>query len=278
MCASVGAKKVRSRNWFITLNNYTEAEIDLLKGLPSKWTVIAEETAPTTGTKHIHCVISFENARYFSSLKKMLPRADLEKVKSTCSKAREYATKDGNIIYESGEPPKDPGSIQDVFKEMVQQAKDGTIDEESLMFCRFERFFRRFYPKLDQIFNGDLETKNAWIYGPTGTGKSRLVRNYANQRGFRIYNKLANKWWDNYHSEQIVLIEDLDPESCKYLANHIKLWADRYAFSAEFKGGICELSPIKFQLIVTSNYSIEECFKTSDVNAISRRFQEIYFG
>lgn len=268
-------KNIRSRNWFLTLNNYSDKDIEDFKKLECKWICIAKEEAPTTGTKHLHICIAFEFQKCFSTLKKLFPRADIEKMKGTCAQARNYATKGNEILFENGTIPQGSSNISTTFKEMVQQAKEGSIDQESLMFCRYERFFRRFFPSDLTIYSGDLESKNAWLYGRTGTGKSSLVRNYAIARGYRVYNKLANKWWDNYTDQQVVLIEDLDPDSSRHLANHIKLWLDRYPFSAEFKGGIRDINPKQYFLIITSNYSIEECFNDRDRDAISRRCQQI---
>ena len=59
------------------------------------------------------------------------------------------------------------------------------------------------------------------------------------------------------------------------LIQHLKIWADRYPFTAEVKGGSIAISPT-FNLIVTSNYEPALCFHSAtDVDAIERRFTVI---
>lgn len=89
---------------------------------------------------------------------------------------------------------------------------------------------------------------------------------------------MANKWWDGYKGEPFVLLDDLDPDSAKPLRRHLKVWADRYGFLAEAKGG--HACPTHKLFYVTSQYSIEECFpddrKTQE--AILRRFKVIHMA
>lgn len=263
----------QSKRWFITINNYTDKDIEELRMLEAKYLVAASEIAPTTGTPHIHALIIFNTNKRFNALKRLIKRGDIEIVKGTFEQAYQYVTKDGNILFEDGKRP-GQSAVECKFKDMVQAAKEGTIDKECLMYCRYEKFFDRFEKKDTTCFNGDLKSKNAWIWGPPGTGKSKLARDYAESRGFRVYEKLANKWWDNYDGEEVVLLEDLDPKVCEALIHHIKLWADRYPFRAEIKGGSKRLMP-KFQLIVTSNYPLCSCFPSGpDAEAITRRFDQ----
>ncbi|AJD07485.1 replication-associated protein [Odonata-associated circular virus-14] len=263
----------QSRRWFITINNYTSADIDALREIECNYIVACTEIAPTTGTPHVHALVIFNTNKRFFAVKRLVARADIEIVKGTFNQAYDYVTKDGRIILEEGDKPKEKHNVECTFKAMVQAAKDGTIDKECLMYCRYEKFFSRFEKREEFCYDGELSCKNAWIYGPPGTGKSRLVREYARSRGYRIYEKLSNKWWDNYDGEEVVLMEDLDPKVCEVLIHHIKLWADRYPFRAEVKGGSKRLLP-KFQLIVTSHYSLSECFTGPDGSAICRRFDE----
>lgn len=264
----------QGKRWLITINNPSNEEIDELIELPGcKFKVIARETAPSTGTSHIHALLIFHCNHRVKKVKQLLPRAHLDLVKGTFDQAYNYVIKEGAVIYENGEKPKNQSDINGRFKEMVQQAKAGTIDKECLMYCRYRQYFEQFVPTSNYCFEGELTTKNAWIYGPPGSGKSKLVRQFALARNLSVYHKLANKWWDGYRGEDIVLIEDLDPDVAQKLVHHIKLWADRYAFRAEVKGNSISIDP-RFMFIVTSNYTIGECFKGVDGEAISRRFEE----
>ena len=124
-------------------------------------------------------------------------------------------------------------------------------------------------------YDGDLRDKNVWIYGDPGTGKSVSAR-YCDER--HIYLKNMDKWWDGYEDHKVVLIEDVDPITCKEFANEMKKWCDRFSFRAECKGSHVIVNPVDFNLIVTSNYSIDECFSRKDAIAIKRRFTEMEFN
>ena len=63
------------------------------------------------------------------------------------------------------------------------------------------------------------------------------------------------------------------------LSNYIKVWGVRYSISGEIKGGAIRLNPGKYFFVITSNYSIEQCITNSeDLEAIKRRFEEVYIG
>lgn len=117
-------------------------------------------------------------------------------------------------------------------------------------------------------WDGDLKTKNIWVWGPAGTGKSR----WAHQLQGRKYMKNTNKWWDGFARHDIVIIEDLDPQRCTALVQHLKIWADRYPFNGEVKGGTRPIHP-DYKLVITSNYHPRDCFSNpEDLQAITRRF------
>lgn len=67
-------------------------------------------------------------------------------------------------------------------------------------------------------------------------------------------------------------IEEWSPKN-ECTSSQLKIWADRYPFCAEIKGGTLQkIRPLK--IIVLSNYSIDECFENSqDLEPIKRRFK-----
>jgi len=85
------------------------------------------------------------------------------------------------------------------------------------------------------------------------------------------YYKHINKWFDGYQGQETVVIEDVDPDSCTHMTRYFKIWGDRYAFPVEIKGGSLIIRPK--MVIITSNYTMEECFKNlPDLEAMQRRY------
>lgn len=130
--------------------------------------------------------------------------------------------------------------------------------------------WKRDHTKNKEPYNGLLCEKNYWIWGPTGTGKSKWARSQCEYG--KLYFKLQNKWLDSYDegNVKIVIIEDLNPEKAKMQSDHIKIWADRYWFQGEVKGASIMINPKDWNLIVTSNYSIDECFPNEQDALASR--------
>lgn len=204
-------------------------------------------------------------------VKQFLPRAHLEKQRGSAVQAADYCKKDGDFV-EHGEAPKGRGAnTKEMWSNVVKWAEDGQIQrirEEypGIYFLHFNKITGLRRRQLG-ILHGDL--RNEWWVGPTGTGKSRRLWELYPEH----YGKALNKWWDGYEDEDVVAIEEMDPEHGKYLGHFLKIWADRYPFSPEVKGShMKKIRPGK--IIVLSNYTIDECFeRVQDRDPIKRRFK-----
>lgn len=263
----------RSRGWCFTINNPTgwdDAEIDSLKRA-SEYGIVGKETGES-GTPHYQGFVRFTHATSFTRIKGILSRAHLEPQKGSIHQAWEYCQKDGD--FETwGEIPEPKRNTKERWKFIIDRAERGDLagirDQYPGEYFRYYdriRSFRRRVPDILDVLD------NEWWWGPTGTGKSRRV--WEEHPGH--YGKQLNKWWDGYEDEEVVVIEEWAPKN-EMTASNLKIWADRYPFNAEIKGGqLKKLRPKK--IIVTSNYSMEQCFeKEEDLGPIKRRFKAVHF-
>lgn len=268
----------QARRFQLTLNEIDKFE-DIKKYLINhqkfRYIICCKEKAPTTGHEHIHIYVCFTKPVKLS-MKKIHP-SHVEQCLGDHKSNVQYIKKDGNIIFEEGEPPKgDVGNIDDQWNKLIEQIHTNTVDKDSRLYARFHNYVDKRVCELKpkKMYDGKLKHKNIWIYGPPGTGKSISAR-FCDDK--HIYEKNINKWWDGFEDQKVVIIEDIDPEKSKMLAHHIKVWSDRYPFYGEVKGGSIRINPT-FNLIITSNYRIEDCFNEVDTAAIKRRIKELEFN
>lgn len=269
----------KSRGWCFTINNPTgwdAADIEKLKEA-ADYVIYGVETGES-GTPHWQGYCRFKHPTTFRRVQQLIPRSHLELQRGTCRQAIEYCKKDGDF-HEWGEPPRAIATNGQRTKEMwtnvIEWSESGDLERikseyPHVYFLHFAKI-QLLRNRSGGILPGDLS--NEWWVGATGTGKSRnLWRLYPDH-----YQKPLNKWWDGFADEDVVALEEMDPDHGKYLGHFIKIWADRYPFNAEVKGAsIKKIRPKK--IIVLSNYTIDECFeRCQDRDPIKRRFKTINF-
>ena len=268
----------RSRGWIVVINNWTEEDYQQLCGQDPKYFVVGKEVGKC-GTPHLQSFLYFKHARSFKSIKEKFPRAHIEMMQGTPAQAAEYCKKDGDFV-EDGVCPvtdKEKGDREKKrFERAWELAKEGNMEEiDADIRTRYYGTLKKI--RLDyQINPSPIDRMDFhWYYGASGTGKSRKARD--DNPGYYI--KPLNKWWDGYVDQPCVIIEEWDPETSKWGATFLKQWCDHHSFAAEIKGGCTCIRPPK--IIVTSNYSLEECFGhdvEGCLNPFKRRFKVLHFS
>nr|WGN90624.1 replication associated protein [Banfec virus 2] len=241
------------------------------------------------GTHHIQGFIKFDKQVYRNTVNAILQRNGIncwfEDAKGSDKDCILYCRKE-NKFREWGDAG-DKELAKDLKRERELQKLNDilTLDDEELE-QKYPMWFFNNYGKIQEYrmrknigveeWNGDLKEKNVWIWGRPGTGKSRWARR---QGTFETtYPKMANKWWNGFNplKHTNVIIDDF-PRDGKAFVQLMKLWSDRYTFLAEVKGASVKVQPGNFNLIVTSNYSIDDTFAGDEaaIEAIKRRFKEV---
>lgn len=151
----------RSRQWCLTLNNWTEQEKSRLSHLStrSKWWIIAKEVGEN-GTPHLQCFFQFKNQVRFSTIKKACPRGHWEKARGTMRQNFAYCSKDND--YESNIIPK---LSSDDLKNLVRSEYKDV-------------HWRPWQKDVIDLIDAPVDSRTIfWIYESTGnTGKSFLAK------------------------------------------------------------------------------------------------------
>lgn len=270
----------RSRGWVFTLNNYTLDQVDGINGLDCQYMLYGRESG-LSGTPHLQGMFYFRLQKTFAATKTWfgIPSVHIERMRDIEASIA-YCKKDGDF-FERGDCPKSQSVRGALGKEAsklrwsaaLSCAKKGHFDlidpQLQITQCRNLKFL--YNRALNQRSMADTTHTMLWLWGPTRTGKSRAAR--ASFPG--AYQKGCNKWWDGYTDQGCAMLEDFDKEH-KWMCHHLKLWLDRYPFTAEVKGGVRTIRPMI--MIITSNYHPSSIWTDpSDLDPVLARVTTLEF-
>jgi hypothetical protein len=270
----------RSRNFVFTHNNWTEESRAAISALDCKYMAFGREVAPSTGTPHLQGFIVFQNARSLEAVRNMfsgLCQSHVEVMKGTIEQNLLYISKEDPAFFEKGVKPasqKEKGQKgAEKIAAMWDAAKKGEFEKLPVGMIKTAEYVHAKYGP--QPSNRD-SLDNIWIWGESGVGKSKWVRDTYPV----FYTKPMSKWWDGYQHEEVVCLDDFAPEHAKFLTYHLKIWADHYVIQAEVKGGMLRIRPKVF--VITSQFSPEDCWPSDSKEdrenraAIRRRFRVVH--
>lgn len=258
----------KSRNYCLTLNNYSEADYLAYLNMECKYIIVGKEVGEQ-GTRHLQAFVMFENQRAFNSVKKMFPRAHIEQLISTPVQAMEYCKKEG-MFEERGDPPTGAGKrtdldlVKDKLKETGRMS-DVVEVATSYQSVRMAECILKYKEK-----PRDFKPHVSWFWGPTGTGKSKKAYE---EMGPEIYTCLSTgKWFEGYDAHENVLIDDMRKDFMKF--HELLRLLDRYAMRVECKGGSRQF--LAKRIIITSAFHPSTLFDTrEDLQQLIRRIDVI---
>lgn len=268
----------RVRGWCYTLNNYTNADVDKHKEFfeqqKIKYHVFGFEVGES-GTPHLQGYIEFENPREMGGVKKLMPKAHLEKRYASPIEASNYCKKGDNFL-EWGEVPKqgerkDLLELRDKIIEGGVSAVDEIVMNDPMAFHMYGRTLERVSDVVMMKTRRREMTEGVWLFGKTGVGKTHRAYEMIGEEDF--YNVPDDRgWWDNYRQQKYCLLNDFRG-SVKF--SHLLEMADKYAFEVPRRGR----PPLPFvskKIIVTSSLPPEKIYMNKcgdDFAQIYRRFK-----
>lgn len=259
------ANRSRSMTW--TLNNYTPEEIEHIKNGPFKFIVFQHERG-AEGTPHLQGYCQLQDAVSFNRWKELIsPRAHLEKTKGSPRSNYEYCTKAetreaGTEPFVRGDIPT-PGQRTDI-EGVYALAKDPTKRLRDIADANGEVFLKFFkgVTATRALFSEPRREPTVvhWLFGPTGTGKSRLAYELAPNA---YWKPGGNNWWDGYDpiEHEDIIIDDFRSNLAPF--SEILRLFDRYPMQVPVKGGYTNFRPRRI-FVTTSKHPNQTWLTTAE--------------
>jgi len=245
------SKEKQYRNWFFTLNNWTDQEYQdiktlLLRNKGSKW-IICKEVGKECGTHHLHGSLVFKSGKKFSTLKKVMPRANLEITRSIAH-ADDYVLKDGDIEYSEGWEPAQKSAEQEYLEYMTNLYSD----------VKWQDWQQNI---LNVIASKPSRRDVYWIWEDTGNVGKSFLSSYidwkhkciiVNGKQDNIFNGIKS-FLDTEKVQPKCIIVDIPRTNEKYVCyGAIEKIKDGLMYSGKYEGGKIRLVPT--HLFVFSNF------------------------
>lgn len=225
----------------------------------------------------------------FSTLKTWtgLQRAHLEPMKGKPYDSLVYCTKQDKNPIQYGDLPQ-PGKRTDLL-DAVAKIRTGaslrdlvaTDDTSSVVVAKYFRGLTT----VRNLCTPDRDTSSApdvyWIYGTTGSGKTRSVSELAQRvcGGQHLVwwaPDVSLKWFDGYDGQPCVVLDDFRSKGVSF--NFLLRLLDRYPLAVPFKGGFVSWQP-KW-VFITCPLSIDATFakrlehRSEDIDQLKRRINK----
>lgn len=225
-------KDTRHRKYQLTINNpgeaWTHEKIrEALEKLNLRYYCMADEVGLQEGTHHTHIFLATNlSAIRFSTVKKLFPTAHIEPAQGTSEENRAYIMKSGKwqddpkahtivpgTFEEFGECPiEHPGERTDLAI-LYEYIKDGLSNFEIMeanpdYMLNLEKIERARQAIREQQYRGTFrQLETTYIWGPTGTGKTRGVMEGQGYSGVYRVTDYAHPF-DSYAGEEVLLLDE----------------------------------------------------------------------
>lgn len=241
--------------------------------LPIQFITYGIENGENTGTTHFQGYVELNKRVSFSRVANIFGNCHIERRMGTQQQAIDYCRKDGYVT--TFGTPKVQGDRTDLqcLKQLLDDSSSikTLLNNGDITNAQSLRVAEKLLRYTDKP--RDFPPEVLWLYGASGTGKTRLAMELLPDAYFKT--NASDKWWPNYDSEEDVIIDDLRSDNYPFI-NLLGL-LDRYPFSVEDKGTIRQFRGRR--IIITAPLSPEHTYQNvmasethyEDINQLLRR-------
>lgn len=255
-----------AKSFKITDFNVSDQRVQMYRDLVCNELAIGYGTCPSTERKHLQVYVTFKKTQRLATLAR--------KLSATCQIARrqdwnyEIMETDGYEIIHRGEQGKRT-DIEDAIVTLREEGLKAVQKQYPAVYIKFHSGIEKLSMTYEK--QRDFVPIVKWIYGPTGTGKTRMV--HESEPDLFVCNE-SNQWWDGYINQEAVLIDDFRADFCKF---HVLLKIlDRYPHKVAVKGGYREFNSKR--IYITCPEHPEAVYQTiEDKQQLLRRISEIIY-
>jgi len=268
----------QSRKFLLTVNNPEEKGLDVdtclkkaisLKGC--KYACASMEIGAKEHTPHIHMFAYYENPKSWDTMRNLIPNGNWDCCRGTCQQNRDYVFKLGKWIEtekgttpvegmqrEYGEMPPERICPKPELEFLYELIKQGYTDIQILDEYP-EYMFDLSHIQRCRLLVRQEEYKYKWrnleviyIYGKTGTGKSRYVMDtFGYENVFRVTDYTHP--FDTYEGQDVLLFEEFSSS----LKIHVMLtYLDGYPLKLPAR--YSDKQACFTKIFITTNTSLEE--------------------
>ena len=231
-------KSSQSRKYLVTINNpqdkgYDHQTLaDILAALKTDYYCLADEIG-ANGTPHSHVFLFRKSPIRFDTILKKFPGAHIDSAYGSCQENRDYVRKDGKWANDAKADSSVPGSFAEwgtlpdervenvpATLELIASLDEGKStsaiirDNPALAFKAADIGVLRETLLADRYLNEKREVEVHYLYGPTGTGKTRSVfERHPAEDICRITSYQANGVrFDAYHGQPVLVFEEFNSQ------------------------------------------------------------------
>lgn len=292
------SKDPQGRKWLLTINNPEEKALNHKKikekitRYPSLvYSCMADEQGESY---HTHVFFALEHPARFSTIKRRFPEAHIDRAEGTAAECRAYIQKSGKWANSDKAETSIPGTFEEWGKlpidrqgertdlaVLYQMIKDGLSDYEIMeanpdYLVSLDRVERARQVVREQQYQDTFrQLEVTYIWGPTGTGKTRgIMEKYSYSGVYRVTDYTHP--FDSYQGEDVLL---LDEYSSNFKIRDLLNYLDGYPLTlpARYSNRVACFTKVYIisNLCLSKQYPDEQYNSPPTFAALLRRIQKV---